>query len=369
MSASLKSENEKNPSLLKAKIRAGLAESMLSKSMKAYLKRAMDHEELMKREIAQYTIGKRHLANMMGKDPETFTQKDINDAIKYLFPSGLFDPKARPSMLHPNDTYPAQKEAQFDSTGRPFHFLFYTVQSNYYEYLYNIAEEIEVLNSKEEAIIRTTGEPVTESKFNLIGSDWLSYEEVCGLLRETLEQQQYKYLIVSLQRLIDHPLSSEASELINKFRKKLRAIVDLESNLPIQKDENGRPYVVVELSQRKTAIAKVIVRGEGTGKISINGEGILYFPQSDHRDQIVFPLIMSNMIKKVDIEATVSGSGPTAQAGAIRWAIAWGLRSFVDKNTVEKMRIAGLLTKDWRRRERKKFGQEGARRKFTWKKR
>ncbi|CAK9803788.1 28S ribosomal protein S9, mitochondrial [Anthophora quadrimaculata] len=75
------------------------------------------------------------------------------------------------------------------------------------------------------------------------------------------------------------------------------------------------------------------------------------------------------MCDKVDIEATVFGGGPTGQAGAIRCGIAQGLRSFVNDEMIEKMRIAGLLTNDWRRRERKKPGQEGSRRKFTWKKR
>lgn len=45
------------------------------------------------------------------------------------------------------------------------------------------------------------------------------------------------------------------------------------------------------------------------------------------------------MTDKVDIEATVNGGGPTGQSGAIRWGIAWGLRSFVDKSMIEKMRI------------------------------
>ncbi|KAI4484521.1 hypothetical protein M0804_007087 [Polistes exclamans] len=75
------------------------------------------------------------------------------------------------------------------------------------------------------------------------------------------------------------------------------------------------------------------------------------------------------MIEKVDIEAVVEGGGYTGQSGAIRWGIAWGLRSFVTPEVVQNMKIAGLLTRDWRIRERKKFGQEGARRKFTWKKR
>ncbi|KAG5899489.1 hypothetical protein JTB14_015200 [Gonioctena quinquepunctata] len=75
------------------------------------------------------------------------------------------------------------------------------------------------------------------------------------------------------------------------------------------------------------------------------------------------------MIDKVDIECNVEGGGPSGQAGALRWGIAWGLRSFVDKDMIEKMRLAGLLTRDYRTRERKKPGQWGARRKFTWKKR
>lgn len=97
------------------------------------------------------------------------------------------------------------------------------------------------------------------------------------------------------------------------------------------------------------------------------------------------------MLGKVDVEANVEGGGPSGQAGAIRWGIAMSLRSFVDQEMIETMRLGkyrslstssliiivtncipfagGLLTRDYRRRERKKFGQEGARRKYTWKKR
>ncbi|KAG5682130.1 hypothetical protein PVAND_011506 [Polypedilum vanderplanki] len=75
------------------------------------------------------------------------------------------------------------------------------------------------------------------------------------------------------------------------------------------------------------------------------------------------------MLEKVDIEANVEGGGSSGQAGAIRWGISMALRSFVDSEMVEKMRYAGLLQRDYRTKERKKPGQEGARRKFTWKKR
>ncbi|XP_052866882.1 28S ribosomal protein S9, mitochondrial [Anopheles cruzii] len=75
------------------------------------------------------------------------------------------------------------------------------------------------------------------------------------------------------------------------------------------------------------------------------------------------------MAGKVDVQANVTGGGPSSQAGAVRWGIAMALRSFVDAEQISRMRIAGLLSRDYRRRERKKPGQAGARRKYTWKKR
>lgn len=84
------------------------------------------------------------------------------------------------------------------------------------------------------------------------------------------------------------------------------------------------------------------------------------------------------MLGKVDVEAKVeskdsSGNlgteGTAAQAGAIRHALSLALRSFVDAETVEEMRLAGLLTRDKRQKERKKPGQTGARKKWTWCKR
>lgn len=71
----------------------------------------------------------------------------------------------------------------------------------------------------------------------------------------------------------------------------------------------------------------------------------------------------------MDVEANVEGGGWASQAGAIRWGISMGVRSFLDDDIIEQMRLAGLLQRDYRKPERKKPGQEGARRKFTWKKR
>ncbi|KAF5277482.1 hypothetical protein FQR65_LT03819 [Abscondita terminalis] len=84
---------------------------------------------------------------------------------------------------------------------------------------------------------------------------------------------------------------------------------------------------------------------------------------------ILFPLIFTGMLGKIDVEAFVEGGGTSGQAGAIRWGISNGLRSFVSPDMMEKMRLAGLLTRDFRKRERKKPGRARARKKFTWKKR
>lgn len=134
------------------------------------------------------------------------------------------------------------------------------------------------------------------------------------------------------------------------------------------------------------------IRTPGTGLITVNGQDITYFDSVQSREQVrqqspdgklsteqysldflflqlLFPLIFTNLIGKIDIEANVEGGGWSSQAGALRWGIAMGLRSFVDEGTIEQMRLAGLLQRDYRTRERKKPGQEGARRKFTWKKR
>jgi len=75
------------------------------------------------------------------------------------------------------------------------------------------------------------------------------------------------------------------------------------------------------------------------------------------------------MLGLVDIEAEVVGSGPSAQAGAIRYALSMGLRSFVDKETIDDMKLLGLLTADIRVRERKWYGRVKARKAYTWKRR
>ncbi|XP_018353304.1 PREDICTED: 28S ribosomal protein S9, mitochondrial [Trachymyrmex septentrionalis] len=236
----------------------------------------------MKKEILEYEIGKRHLANIMGEDPESFTQADINRSIQYLFPSGLFERKARPIMEHPEKIFPNRKAAEFDETGKPFHSMFYTSKPNYYETLYNIIDNIKSLNDIEDSLIKQGTLPM--DKIDLIGVSWLSKKNIEKLFLENINDIEYNYFIASLERLCDHPLSRRAVDFIFKYcRRRIQSkeIVVL----PLEHDSTGRPYVTVKNCMRKSARGEVTIWGNGSGKIVINGHDIAYFEDFQHRQQ------------------------------------------------------------------------------------
>ncbi|XP_001604005.2 28S ribosomal protein S9, mitochondrial [Nasonia vitripennis] len=343
----------------------------ISKAMIAYLERAKAHDTFIRQEQEDYNIGKRHLANMMGEDPEHFTQADVERAIEYLFPSGLFDKAARPVMKPPQDMFPPKKAAEFDESGRPFHSLFYTTKPNYYQALHDIYDNLLKLNDLEDKMIRKGIPPDQHAAEELQSSDWVNHEQLQKILLEEVGDIDYEYFLSSIKRLTDHPYANHAKDYLMKFRMEKRALTHSFEIPQLEYDEEGRPFITVPDCMRKEARGSVTVKGKGTGKIIINGKPLInyFIKYAQSREQVIFPLQFTGMMGEVDIEATVRNGGPSGQAGAIRWGIAWGLRSFVNTDMVEKMRIAGLLTRDWRRHERKKPGQAGARRKFTWKKR
>ncbi|KAM3963273.1 mitochondrial ribosomal protein S9 [Aphomia sociella] len=341
----------------------------ISKAMKAYLERAKEHDEFMKKQQFEFHVGKRHLANMMGEDPETFTQKDVDRAIEYLFPSGIYDPAARPLMKPPEEVFPARKAAEFDEAGRPHHFLFYTGKPNFFKLLYDGAENIQQAYNFQDKVIRKKAVPDPNGELNLGSSVWLTKEQLEQMLVENITDLEYDNFKLLMERLISLPYSYRYKEFIEKYRKPLVAQrFALEIPKPSYDDE-GRAFVTTYECLRKKARGDVTIRVPGTGKITINGKDLTYFEDVQPREQVMFPLIFTNMENRVDVECNIEGGGPSGQSGAIRWGIAWGLRSFVEKDMLEKMQVAGLLTRDHRRRERKKPGQPGARKKPTWKRR
>ncbi|KFM81103.1 28S ribosomal protein S9, mitochondrial, partial [Stegodyphus mimosarum] len=346
---------------------AALRVKTISKAMKAYLERSRSHEDFLKVKNEEFEIGRQHLANMMGLEVGDMSQNDIDKAIEYLLPSGLFEKKARPMMKPPIQLYPREKAAQFDVSGRPFSPFFYTGKSNFYEAVHELVTKFHELDAFEDSMIRKgICNPPEETALNLSGGDWFSKEEMQSMFLETLTDAEYDFLVTTLTRLGSHPYSFRSKDIIWKFRKKFPDLAD-EIIPELMTDENGRPYMEM-IGNRKLCQAKVIVRGNGTGKVSINGTDIFYFERLQDREQIMYPLHFTGMLGLVDIEVDVSGVGESAQAGAIRLGLSLCLRSFVPE-LAEKMRLAGLLTRDRRRKGRKKPGQKGCRAKYTWKKR
>ena len=120
--------------------------------------------------------------------------------------------------------------------------------------------------------------------------------------------------------------------------------------------------------RRKTSVARVWIR-PGPGKIVVNRRPFEeYFPRETLRMIIAQPLQLTNTFGQFDVLVNVGGGGPTGQAGAVRHGLSRALVRFDDKlrSTLKK---AGLLTRDPRMRERKKYGQPGARQKFQYSKR
>jgi small subunit ribosomal protein S9 len=120
--------------------------------------------------------------------------------------------------------------------------------------------------------------------------------------------------------------------------------------------------------RRKTAVARVRV-AVGTGKISINKRELNdYLVNERDRKAIFAPLEVTNLGGKVDVHCTCSGGGLSSQSGAIVMGLARALRR-LDLGNEASLRTGGFLTRDSRMKERKKYGQRGARRRFQFSKR
>jgi small subunit ribosomal protein S9 len=120
--------------------------------------------------------------------------------------------------------------------------------------------------------------------------------------------------------------------------------------------------------RRKTAIARVRL-ASGSGKITVNGRAFdNYFVLETQRSQAVQPLAVTGTAEKFDARINVSGGGPNGQADAVRHGIARALLKF-DAALRPSLKAGGLLTRDPRMKERKKYGQPGARKRFQFSKR
>lgn len=120
--------------------------------------------------------------------------------------------------------------------------------------------------------------------------------------------------------------------------------------------------------RRKTSTARVYLR-PGSGDVRVNKKAFdTYFPNETLRMIIRQPLQLTETVSKFDVLINVSGGGPSGQAGAIRHGITRALLEF-NGDLRPALKQAGLVTRDPRIKERKKYGQKGARKRFQFSKR
>ena len=126
--------------------------------------------------------------------------------------------------------------------------------------------------------------------------------------------------------------------------------------------------MILTTGRRKEAVAKVFLK-PGTGQIIVNGRVMEnYFPRLSLQKMVREPLVLTQTLQKFNCVARVNGGGISGQAGAIRHGLSRALCQS-DETLRAILRKSGLLTRDPRARERKKYGQKGARKRFQWTKR
>jgi small subunit ribosomal protein S9 len=131
---------------------------------------------------------------------------------------------------------------------------------------------------------------------------------------------------------------------------------------------SAQPQVIQATGKRKSAVARVRLT-LGSGEIKVNGREMdEYFPRAALQIMIRTPFDKTESLGRYDIVATLCGGGVAGQAGALRHGIARAIEK-LDGNQRATLKRAGYLTRDPRKKERKKYGQKGARARFQFSKR
>lgn len=134
------------------------------------------------------------------------------------------------------------------------------------------------------------------------------------------------------------------------------------------KEKKTKKSVLCATGRRKTSVARVWIKN-GTGQIKINNEDIdKRFAREELKYEILEPLILTSMLNKYDFIVNVRGGGVSGQAGAISHGIARALL-LVDASLRKIIKPHGLLTRDPRMKERKKYGRKRARKGYQYRKR
>ena len=130
----------------------------------------------------------------------------------------------------------------------------------------------------------------------------------------------------------------------------------------------GKATWFMGTGRRKESVARVFLR-PGSGKFTVNGREIAnYFPNFAWKHDATEPLKFTNIADQVDVVATANGGGVGGQAGAVRMGLSRAISRY-NPELRPALRKNGFLTRDSRMKERKKYGQKGARKRFQFTKR
>uniref|UniRef100_A0A1I8EGI0 Uncharacterized protein n=4 Tax=Wuchereria bancrofti TaxID=6293 RepID=A0A1I8EGI0_WUCBA len=340
---------------------------VISRALEVYLNDVRKQNKIMAREKAEFELGKRYLANMLGLEPNSITQDDIDKAVEYLFPSGLTNKLALPVMKPPQEILPMLHQIAFDDEGRPKDLLFFTLAPKFYRLL-------SIVGAKTEALLGYQQKQEDDSKthrIELLGTEWISQQMLCNKMKERITDEMYAHLIVSLDYMVSLPGAHKEWDFIFEYRKSVavgaKDVIFGAKVPPIQLVEGtNRRMAKVEV-RLKASFAEVEVRDKGSGEYTVDGYSLDVFRSLQAREIFLAPLIVTDLLGKLDITGKITDGpgGNSVIPRIIRYGTSLCIAALFPEH-FDKLRLAGLLTSDPRRRERYKINQKGARAKWIW---
>ena len=154
-------------------------------------------KEFMQYQIKQFELGKRHLGNMMGVDSELMTQKDINHAIRYLFPTGIFSKLSRPVMKDPREMFTVSAQLDVDETKRPRNPFFYTPNAQFSNLCFVISDAIEKCDND----LRDGKRSERLLPYDPKSQKWLSADKLGSIIKSSVSDENMSHFNSLVRRL------------------------------------------------------------------------------------------------------------------------------------------------------------------------
>ncbi|TGZ59263.1 hypothetical protein CRM22_009178 [Opisthorchis felineus] len=203
----------------------------------------------------------------------------------------------------------------------------------------------------------------------LVSTEWFTKPQLEKHLSEKITDTQYEQWLVLMNRITAQPLASMANSFISQFRASQIVVGATEKYPDPEIDPVTKQRFIKAYGQKRHCFAEATVYMPGSGQFTVNGKRLLErFPELGNREQIMFPLQLTKTLGQVDIVATVTETGTSSPANALRLAISRCLASLLPTEMGrQRLCVSGLLTQDDRFAERKNPGQKKARKKPIWK--